>query len=61
MKSFAGRALDWMDVDSIIVRQQGKLDWGYIYSQLEPLAELKEAPELVAQLRGLENKWRGGK
>ena len=29
-----------MDADSVIVRQQGKLDWDYIYSQLEPLAEI---------------------
>jgi hypothetical protein len=47
-----------MDVDSVIVRRQGKLDWGYIYSQFKPLAELKEAPELVTQLRALEKKWR---
>ena len=58
MKSFAGRAIDWMDVESVVVRQQGKLDWKYIYSHLEPLAELKEAPELVTQLRALETKWR---
>ena len=59
MKSFAGRALDWADVEAIILRQQSRLDWNYVYLQLEPLAALKEAPELVAQLRALENKWRG--
>ena len=58
MKSFAGRAIDWMDVESVVVRQQGNLDWKYIYSHLEPLAELKEAPELVTQLRAMETTWR---
>ncbi|MSU51216.1 MAG: hypothetical protein EXS37_19365 [Opitutus sp.] len=61
MKSFAGRPIDWMDVESVIVRQQGKLDWGYIYSQLEPLAALKESPELVTQLRVLEKRSRSGR
>jgi hypothetical protein len=59
MKAFAGRALDWEDIESIILRQRSKLDWRYVYRQLEPLAELKEAHELVAQLRALENKWPG--
>jgi hypothetical protein len=28
----------------------GKLDWDYIREQLQPLAELKEAPEILDQL-----------
>jgi hypothetical protein len=59
MKAFAGRPQDWIDVEGILIRQQGKLDWKYIYTQLTPLAELKEQPELVEQLRTLERKWRG--
>jgi len=58
MKAFASRPIDWSDVESIVARQQGNLDWGYIYSQLEPLAELKEAPEMVEQLRALEKRKR---
>lgn len=50
LKAFAGRAKDSMDVEGIIVRQTGTLDWDYIYSQLAPLAELKEAPEIVREL-----------
>jgi hypothetical protein len=50
MKAFAGRGQDWVDVERIIVRQTGKLDWPYIREQLRPLAELKEAPEIVEQL-----------
>ncbi|MCX7048702.1 MAG: DUF6036 family nucleotidyltransferase, partial [Candidatus Sumerlaeota bacterium] len=37
MKSFAGREKDWRDVESILIRQQGKLDWKYINEQLSEL------------------------
>jgi hypothetical protein len=50
MKAFAGRGQDWVDIERIIVRQTGKLDWSYVREQLRPLAELKEAPEIVAEL-----------
>jgi predicted nucleotidyltransferase len=53
-KAFAGRPLDWADVESIIARQpRGKLDWRYIYAQLKPLAELKEEPDIVPKLKNL--------
>jgi hypothetical protein len=32
------------------VRQTGNLDWRYVREQLGPLAELKEAPEILDQL-----------
>ncbi len=50
MKAFASRPRDWLDVEGIIVRQSGKLDWAYIDQQLRPLAELKEAPEILTEL-----------
>lgn len=50
LKAFAGRGQDWVDVERIIVRQTGKLNWNYIRAQLQPLAELKEAPEILDQL-----------
>jgi Nucleotidyl transferase AbiEii toxin, Type IV TA system len=50
MKAFASRPRDWIDVEGIIVRQSGKLDWAYIDQQLRPLAELKEAPEILSEL-----------
>jgi hypothetical protein len=50
MKAFAARAKDWIDVEGIIIRQTGKLDWSYVRQQLEPLAELKEAPEILDEL-----------
>ena len=50
LKAFAGRGQDWVDVEKIIVRQTGKLNWTYIREQLRPLAELKDAPEIMDQL-----------
>ncbi|MFA6563615.1 MAG: nucleotidyl transferase AbiEii/AbiGii toxin family protein [Verrucomicrobiia bacterium] len=50
MKAFAARAKDWLDVEGIIIRQTGKLDWGYIHRQLAPLAEIKGTPEILREL-----------
>lgn len=50
LKAFAGRGQDWADIERVIVRQTGKLNWDYIREQLQPLAELKEAPEILEQL-----------
>jgi hypothetical protein len=49
-KAFAARPKDWMDIEGILIRQTGKLDWDYIRKQLKPLTELKEAPEIMRQL-----------
>src|SRR6185436_14411324 len=50
LKAFAGRGQDWVDVERVIVRQAGNLDWTYIFEQLTPLAELKDAPNIIEQL-----------
>ena len=50
LKAFAGRGQDWVDVEHVIVRQAGKLDWNYVWEQLAPLAELKGAPEILDRL-----------
>jgi hypothetical protein len=50
LKAFADRAKDWVDVEGIIIRQSGGLDWSYVLAQLAPLVELKEAPEILRQL-----------
>ena len=50
LKAFAGRGQDWVDVERTIVRQTGKLDWNYIREQLQPLAELKETPQILDEL-----------
>lgn len=49
-KAFAGRPKDWMDVEGVVTRQAATLDWDYVFANLAPLAELKEAPELLDQL-----------
>ena len=50
LKAFADRPKDWLDIDGIIIRQSRHLDWAYVRAQLAPLAELKDAPELVDKL-----------
>lgn len=53
MKSFAGRGQDWVDVERVIGRQYGRLDWDYIALQLIPLTELKGEPEILDRLERL--------
>lgn len=50
MKAFADRPRDWIDITGIIVRQGPRLDWAAVIERLTPLAELKEAPEIMAKL-----------
>lgn len=52
-KALAGRTRDWLDVEAIIVRQGSRLDWSYITSELTPLAELAEKPDLLKELERL--------
>lgn len=53
-KAFAGRAVDWRDIEMTIVRQgEGALDWTYIEESLLPLVKLKETPETLGQLNDL--------
>ncbi|MGQ0765957.1 MAG: hypothetical protein ACT4OZ_09850 [Gemmatimonadota bacterium] len=49
-KSFASRPQDWVDVEGVILRQSGKLNWAQIWLELDELATLKGSPELLAQL-----------
>lgn len=50
LKAFANRPKDWVDIDGILIRQAAHLDWPYVLAQLAPLAELKDAPEIVDEL-----------
>lgn len=49
-KVFAGRDLDWGDVERVLTRQYGKLDLPQIRAELKPLLELKGAPESLDKL-----------
>jgi predicted nucleotidyltransferase len=52
LKSFADRAKDWSDIETVLIKQT-RLDWTYIFEQLTPLVELKEAPEILLKLEKL--------
>lgn len=49
-KSFASRPQDWIDVESIIIRQRGRLNSTLILEELRPLAMLKEDDTIVPRL-----------
>lgn len=53
LKAFASRPQDWVDIAGVIVRQGSRLKVPYILKQLRPLAEIKEAPEIVDRLKKL--------
>jgi predicted nucleotidyltransferase len=53
MKAFAGRMQDWRDVQTVLLRQAGRLDLAYIRRQLAPLVELKEQPEILDRLEAM--------
>lgn len=58
-KVFAGRDLDWGDVDRVSTRQHGKLDLNQIRSELLPLLELKgtlDAMDKFEQIVGTVNR-----
>lgn len=50
MKAFAARDKDWADVTSILERQGQRLDLALVRSELRPLIEAKEQPEIAVQL-----------
>ena len=52
-KAFADRNRDWSDLEGIIVRQEGNLNWKYINKHLTTLVELKEAPHILEKLNRL--------
>ncbi len=49
-KAFAARPQDWVDVEGVIVKQRGQLEWGQIWRNLRELAELKGEPEILTEL-----------
>lgn len=56
LKAFAGRAQDWIDVETVLVRQRRALDWRLILGELKPLLDLRETPENLEKLRQLRSK-----
>lgn len=50
LKTFAGRARDWLDIESVLVRQRRVLRWTLVLEELQPLLALREAPESLDRL-----------
>lgn len=53
LKTFAGRAQDWVDVNGVLVRQRRTLDWTMVVDELKPLLALRETPENLDRLMQL--------
>jgi hypothetical protein len=57
MKAFASREIDWRDIQMTIARQgSSTLDWPQILEEIEPLAALKEDPEIIRRLIDMRGK-----
>jgi Nucleotidyltransferase of unknown function (DUF6036) len=52
-KAFAGRDRDWLDIETIILRQRGTLDLEIVWKELTPLLELTEDREARPRLERL--------
>jgi hypothetical protein len=52
-KAFADQPRDWVDVEGILLRQQGRLKLELVFSELTPLSDAKESPEIMCKLRSL--------
>lgn len=50
-KAFAARKQDWLDLESVVIRQGPKLNVAQIWEELRPLVELKEEPEILEKLQ----------
>lgn len=57
LKAFAGRAIDWMDIEGVLIKQGGTLDWEMIHEELTPLSEWKEDPSILPRLEQLRQKF----
>jgi hypothetical protein len=55
LKAFADRTRDWADIEGILLRYGSDLQWERIYSELQPLCELKESPRIVERLKALQS------
>ncbi len=55
LKAFAGRDQDWVDIESIAIRQSGRLDWPGIFTELAPLAELRGGVQTMERLQKIKD------
>ena len=59
-KAFAARGIDWMDVEHIVMRQGLKLRVDQILSELRPLVETKDEPQILSQLQSIFDQYLAG-
>lgn len=57
-KAVAGRGKDWLDIEALLIEQQGKLDEAYIEDWLSQFAEALENPDMLREYRELQRKIR---
>ena len=50
MKAFADRERDWLDIETVLIRQGCRLKWRQIRQELEPLCAAKESPDILLRL-----------
>ena len=53
LKLFAFRPRDVLDAETMVIRQRAAVDWQYIATNLQPLAEVKDQPEIMATFEKL--------
>ena len=51
LKAFASRAIDWMDIEGVIIKQGKAIDWDIVTTELTPLADWKEDPSILPRLQ----------
>jgi hypothetical protein len=57
LKVFAGRPIDWRDVEMVLRRYRKGLDFDYIANRLEPLVQAKGEPDLLIEYRRLRQRY----
>jgi len=57
-KAFAARDQDWIDIEGVLTRSFDQVDWEIVLSELTPLVELKEEPEILGRLQQLRQRAR---
>jgi hypothetical protein len=57
LKVFAGRPIDWRDVEMILRRYGPGLDYAYVDARLAPLIEAKGEPELLEEFTRLRRRY----
>ncbi len=57
LKVFAGRPIDWRDVEMVLRRYRKALDFGYIAARLEPLVQAKGEPDLLTEYDRLRRRY----